>query len=214
MYSVEIDGIEINIKTDNTCFSPDGADRGTLAMLSVSNVQTGEKVLDLGCGAGIVGIWCAKITGAENVVMTDVCPVSVDFAKKNALENGVEGINIVCGDGFEKVDESDFDVILSNPPYHTDFSVAKGFIEKGFNRLKIGGRMLMVTKRLDWYKNKLTAVFGGCKVYEIDGYYVFEAKKRSMTRKDAEKKLQKKLLKAEIKAEEKTGKKVPKRFRK
>ena len=31
-----------------------------------------------------------------------------------------------------------FDWILSNPPYHTDFSVPKRFIEKGFNRLKVG----------------------------------------------------------------------------
>ena len=36
----------------------------------------------------------------------------------------------------------------------------------------------MVTKRLDWYKNKLTAVFGGVRVKEIDGYYVFTAEKR------------------------------------
>lgn len=35
----------------------------------------------------------------------------------------------------------------------------------------------MVTKRLDWYKNKLTSVFGGAKVYEIYGYYVFIAEK-------------------------------------
>ena len=36
----------------------------------------------------------------------------------------------------------------------------------------------MVTKRLDWYKNKLTSVFGGVKVHEINGYYVFVAEKR------------------------------------
>jgi 16S rRNA (guanine1207-N2)-methyltransferase len=39
----------------------------------------------------------------------------------------------------------------------------------------------MVTKRLLWYKNKLTGIFGGVKVREIDGYYVFVAVKKSMT---------------------------------
>jgi len=40
----------------------------------------------------------------------------------------------------------DFTLILSNPPYHTDFSVAKNFIEGGYKRLVIGGRMVMVQK--------------------------------------------------------------------
>ena len=69
-------------------------------------------------------------------------------------------------------------MILSNPPYHTDFSVAKRFIEDGFKRLKVGGKMLMVTKRLDWYRNKLTSVFGGAMVYQEDGYFVFISEKR------------------------------------
>lgn len=54
----------------------------------------------------------------------------------------------------------------------------------------------MVTKRLEWYKNKLTSVFGGVKVNEIDGYYVFVAEKRrynSNKPSDNRKKLSKKL---------------------
>ncbi|NCU26429.1 methyltransferase, partial [Candidatus Nomurabacteria bacterium] len=72
-----------------------------------------------------------------------------------------------------------YTLILSNPPYHTDFSVAKHFIEKGFNRLVLGGRMVMVTKRRDWYRNKFIAVFGGVSIREKDGYFVFAAEKRS-----------------------------------
>ena len=36
----------------------------------------------------------------------------------------------------------------------------------------------MVTKRLKWYRNKLVAIFGGVRVHEADGYFVFEAEKR------------------------------------
>jgi len=81
------------------------------------------------------------------------------------------------------VEESDFTLILSNPPYHADFSVPKHFIEGGFKKLVAGGKLVMVTKRLDWYKNKLISVFGGVKVYEINGYYVFVAEKRTLTPK-------------------------------
>ena len=76
------------------------------------------------------------------------------------------------------IPECDFTLILSNPPYHADFSVAKHFIEAGFRHLAVAGRLVMVTKRLEWYRNKITSVFGGVRVEEIDGYYVFVAEKR------------------------------------
>ena len=41
--------------------------------------------------------------------------------------------------------------------------------------------MWMVTKRDTWYRNKLKAVFGGARVHETGGYFVFEAEKRSHT---------------------------------
>lgn len=36
----------------------------------------------------------------------------------------------------------------------------------------------MVTKRRDWYRNKLVSIFGGVRIEEIDGYFVFIAQKR------------------------------------
>lgn len=173
-----IKGIEIQLKTAESLFSPKSIDRGTLAMLSVLDLKDDDKVLDLGCGYGTVGIYVSKLIGAENVVMTDIDGIAVELAKENAALNGVGGIKVVQGDAYESVEDNDFTVILSNPPYHTDFSVPKKFIEKGFNRLRIGGKMLMVTKRKEWYKNKLISIFGGVRIYIIDGYHVFEAEKR------------------------------------
>ena len=176
--AVEIQGERLELETQPGLFSPEHVDRGTLAMLSVVEFRPGMRVMDLGCGCGVVGILAARKCGAENVVMSDVDPSAVEVARRNAVRNGVEGVNCVVSDGFRSVAEAGFDLILSNPPYQTDFSVAKAFVEKGFNRLKIGGRMLMVTKRRDWYRNKLAAIFGGVRVREIDGYFVFEAEKR------------------------------------
>ena len=168
----------LTLETRQGLFSPEHVDRGTLAMLSQTEFLPGMKVMDLGCGCGVVGIVAAKKCGEENVLMADVDPSAVETARANALSNGVD-VRAVVSDGFDNVDEAGFDLILSNPPYQTDFAVAKKFIEKGFNRLKVGGKMLMVTKRLEWYRNKLRSVFGGVRVKEIDGYYVFESEKRS-----------------------------------
>jgi 16S rRNA (guanine1207-N2)-methyltransferase len=147
-------------------------------MLSAVEFTPEDKVLDLGCGYGVVGILAAKLIGADKVTMLDIDGDAVVMARENARMNGVEGCKVIQSDGFQQLDEKDFTMILSNPPYHADFSVPKQFIEKGFNRLKVGGKLVMVTKRLDWYKNKLTAVFGGVRVSELDGYFVFTSIKK------------------------------------
>jgi len=189
MYTVTFNGKELTIQTENSLFSPREPDRGTLAMLAYVQFQKEDKVLDLGCGCGIVSLAAAAF-GVEpgNIVLTDIDELAVETSRKNMESNGFSGAVFVSGDALSQVPGSDFDLILSNPPYHTDFKVAKTFIEKGFNRLRIGGRMFMVTKRKDWYKNKLIAIFGGVKIYEKDGYFVFEAQKRTPTYAEKKKK--------------------------
>ncbi len=164
--------------TADGLFSPKSADRGTLAMLSLASFDLSDRVLDLGCGYGIVGIYAASLIGADRVVMSDISDEAVSAARHNAELNGVPEIRVIQSDGYENIPERDFTCILSNPPYHTDFSVAKRFIEGGYAHLLDSGRMIMVTKRLEWYKNKLTSVFGGVRVYEKDGYYIFISEKR------------------------------------
>lgn len=177
-FEEEVLGINLKFTTANKLFSPAHIDYGTKAMLEKVNFESGDKVLDLGCGYGVVGILAAKVLGPENVVMCDRDELAVEVSKKNAKLNDVEEVRIMQSDGLEEIDETDFTLILSNPPYHADFSVPKRFIEKGFNRLSLKGKMFMVTKRKKWYKNKLIAIFGGVKIWEVNDYYVFMAEKR------------------------------------
>lgn len=179
MITAEIKGIPLIFETDDKVFSPSSVDLGTLSMLSQVEFKSTDKVLDLGCGYGVVGILAGKLIGAENVIMCDISEDAIRLSKINAAKNNVENLKIIQSNGFENIEGSDFTLILSNPPYHADFSVPKHFIEAGFKKLALGGRMVMVTKRKDWYKNKLASVFGGVKVVEVNGYYIFIAEKRS-----------------------------------
>ncbi len=81
---------------------------------------------------GVVGILAAKFVGPENVVMVDIDPKALELAKENILINEVSGgVHIYESDGFKDFNESNFDMILSNPPYHTDFSVPKHLSKRG-----------------------------------------------------------------------------------
>ena len=184
----QVQGIDLVLHTNEEVFSPGAVDRGTKAMLSYVTFTQEDKVLDLGCGCGVVGILAAKQIGADKVVMCDVSGNAVLLSRQNAETNGVGEVIIRQSDGLKEISENGFTMILSNPPYHTDFAVAKGFIEEGFKKLAVGGKMIMVTKRLDWYRNKLSSVFGGVTVKEKDGYYVFLAEKRGNRKPKKEKK--------------------------
>ena len=187
---------KVSFNTSDDVFSPSAIDKGTLAMLSVVDVEEDDKVLDLGCGYGVVGITIGKIIGEDKVVMCDSSETAVELSKENIKMNGLSDMKVIQSDGLDNVKDSDFTLILCNPPYHADFSVAKRFIERGFTKLQIGGKMMMVTKRKEWYKNKLSSTFGGVHVHEIDGYYVFVSEKRSDKKPEKQKeqaKLSKKL---------------------
>jgi 16S RNA G1207 methylase RsmC len=177
--NIEMNGVAMTLKSAPILFSPNSLDTGTAAMLSCVSFSPSDKVLDLGCGYGVVGIYAALLIGEQHVTMADIDETAVVVARKNASLNGVPGIRLFLSDGFENINDTSYTIILSNPPYHADFSIPKRFIEKGFNRLVIGGKMLIVTKRKEWYKNKLISIFGGVLIKEIDGYFVFIAEKRS-----------------------------------
>lgn len=205
MYSVKIWSNDIMIEADNSLFSPKDIDKGTFAMLKHIELNSNDKVLDLGCGTGVVGLAIAKVIGEDKVKMVDIDSKAITWSAHNAKLNGLNKVDIQESDGFDNIIEKDFTLILSNPPYHTDFSVAKHFIEEGKKRLCINGKMVMVVKRLDWYENKMKNVFGGVKVFQEDDYYVLISEKRDNYSKILKK--EKPIKKKHLKRIEKSRKK-------
>lgn len=173
-----IGGVDLELETSPGLFSPRAVDRGTLAFLSRVQFRAGDRVLDLGCGYGVVGILAAKLLDPEQVVLLDADPRAVEVAARNARRNEVGAVQILRSEGFAQLSEAGFSLILCNPPYHADFSVPRHFIEKGFNRLSLGGRFALVTRRETWYRRKLGAIFGGARLERVDGYAVFVSEKR------------------------------------
>ena len=80
-----------------------------------ARVSPGDRVLDMGCGAGANAILAAKVT--HDVVAVDVNPHAIAATAANAARNGVaDQVRCMQSDVFDDVD-GDFDVIVLDPPF-------------------------------------------------------------------------------------------------
>jgi release factor glutamine methyltransferase len=78
-------------------------------------VRSGDRVLDLGCGAGGYGL-VAAARGAGEVVLTDIDPAAVACALENAARNGINRVDGRVGSLFAPVRGERFDVIITTLP--------------------------------------------------------------------------------------------------
>ena len=85
-------------------------------MLGRIQLTGDERVLDLGCGYGLVGIAVAKVIGQDRVTMVDNDEVAAKLTRTNARINGVPAIRVRCGAALWAVPEERFSLVLLNPP--------------------------------------------------------------------------------------------------
>lgn len=96
-------------------FSPDPKTNSTLMILNNLPEIKGKDILDVGCGSGIIGIYCA-LNGAKSVVAVDVEEKAIKNTKENAARNKVGAIlTAIKSDLFENV-RGKFDYIFGNLP--------------------------------------------------------------------------------------------------
>jgi release factor glutamine methyltransferase len=100
----------IKIEEENDVYSP-GED--SILLIESLDIDHGERVLEMGCGSGIVAIHCAK-NGAD-VTAVDINPAAVALTRKNAAANGAY-MDIRLSDLYEDID-SYYDTIVFNLPY-------------------------------------------------------------------------------------------------
>ncbi len=80
--------------------------------LMLENEMSGKKVLDMGCGTGILAILAAKL-GAADVTAIDYDMLCYKSTFENTALNHVKGVHIICG-SKEEIPDEEFDIILAN----------------------------------------------------------------------------------------------------
>ncbi|WP_237519700.1 methyltransferase [Streptomyces sp. HUCO-GS316] len=159
-------------------FCADRLDIGTRFFLG--HLPTGgefRRVVDLGCGNGVVGTAMAVADPDCEVLFVDESFQAVASAEATYKANGVPGhAEFRVGDGLAGVPAGSVDLVLSNPPFHshqatTDTTAWRMFT--GAKRvLRPGGELWVIGNRHLGYHVKLRRLFGNSRLVASDPKFV------------------------------------------
>jgi 16S rRNA (guanine1207-N2)-methyltransferase len=179
MVQAKIDeGESLRFLTRPGVFAYGQMDQGSRALLAAAEINHSDRVMDLGCGAGAVGLAAARKTGAEgHITFVDSNVRAVALAELNARAAGVANFQALASIRLEELAPESFDAILTNPPYYASQSIAQMFIRRSQELLRPGGRFYLVTKKLDQMESLVREVFGEPELFESRGYIILAARK-------------------------------------
>ncbi|HHV39625.1 MAG TPA: class I SAM-dependent methyltransferase [Tepidimicrobium sp.] len=144
--TVDIRGSSFRFLTDRGVFSRGRLDRGTRLLIDTMNIGKAERILDLGCGYGPIGIVAARLSPESEVFMVDVNSRACELAAENVRLNRLTNAKVLSGTGFEPVQGIKFDLVLCNPPIRAGKSVVFPLITEAREFIEPGGRLLVVAR--------------------------------------------------------------------
>ncbi len=141
----------ITLTTWPGCFCHRRADMGGLALAEVVAEQVafdpGDRVMDLGCGCGMVGILLATAFPEKRlrVDYQDSDASARDSVDENLRLHPHEARVLFSAEGLG--DAGAYDLLLANPPYFGDWRIAEAFVRTAARLLRRDGLIAFVCKR-------------------------------------------------------------------
>ena len=102
---------------DSECAMKVGTD--SLLLGAMAKVSPGQRILDIGCGSGLLGLMLAqRVEGDGQIVGVELDEAAAKQAKSNvAASPWPDTMQVVCCDINDYQTTEPFDIIISNPPY-------------------------------------------------------------------------------------------------
>ena len=142
-------------------FSGKRVDPGSAVLLAAFSGVSGEQLLDLGCGYGVLGIVLARVFDMP-VTLVDVNERAARLARRNLKENGVSG-RVSSGDLYDPVRGEQFHHIVTNPPLRAGKDLVHQMVVKAPPHLVQRGSLWMVVRTRQGalpLKERMLEVFG------------------------------------------------------
>jgi 16S rRNA (guanine1207-N2)-methyltransferase len=178
--TITLDGVETTLVGKPGVFAWDKLDDGTAALVGAMEIESGDTVLDLGCGTGLAGLSCARQASSGRVVLVDADVRAVEAARRTLEANGAANGEVMVSDCGSGVLDRRFDVVVTNPPFHqgvgVNFQVAHQFVRDAAQVLRPGGRLFLVANRFLRYGDLIRETFGDvAAAYADNRYHVLTA---------------------------------------
>ena len=167
--SYVLEGTKYNVVNYSNVFSRESLDIGTRFFLQhIPRSEKYKKIIDLGCGNGLVGLIAAEKNPHAEVLFIDESFMAVESAK-GTFEAAFEGhreAHFQVNDCLTGVKEESADLILNNPPFHQDNAIGDEIAWRMFTQsrdvLKQDGELWVIGNRHLGYHLKLKKIFGNC----------------------------------------------------
>ncbi len=163
-------GCDLRFHFSHALFSSHDVDEGsTLLLKTVAQkirLPKNSRVLDLGCGTGVLGLSLMKAGKDLTLVSRDRDELACAFTRENAIMNGLENVDVCGGLDFDGV-EGNFALILSNLPAKAGPPVLRHLVKLIGERLLPGGTAAVVV-----VKNLSDGVHAELKNFEYPITYI------------------------------------------